>query len=61
MIIRITAKHMTAGVVVEDGVAVKTAPILKYMKGWILTRIIQYCNQKGWKCELLDETQKGKK
>ena len=56
MIVRITAKHMTAGIIIEDGVVTKTAPILKYMKGWILTRVITYGNHKQWKCELLEES-----
>lgn len=31
------------------------APIIKYMKGWNLNKIISYCKKKNWKVEILDQ------
>lgn len=47
-LVRIEAPHFVAGLVVTDDVVVRTAPILKYMLGWSLGRVISYCRQKGW-------------
>lgn len=52
-LIRITAPHFAAGVVMDSSRMVfKTAPILKYMKSWSLDRIQKYCKRKEWRCEL---------
>jgi len=64
-LIRITAPHFVAGIVTycEDGrydydlkrVPIhRTAPIVKYMKGWTISRIKHYCKKRGWKVEELD-------
>jgi hypothetical protein len=31
------------------------APIIRYMRGWSLERIVDYCVRKGWKVEVLGE------
>lgn len=50
--IQIIAPHFCAGVVWEQGKGiVKAAPIVRYMKGWTLVGVQNYCTQKGWKYE----------
>ncbi len=44
----IDAPHFFAGGVVRDGKVVEVAPIIKYMKGWAVTRVRVYCKQKRW-------------
>lgn len=48
-IIVITAPHFVAGVCMNhQDVAVRAAPILKYMVGWDFPRIESYVAKKGW-------------
>jgi len=49
MMIRIVAPHFVAGIVPGG----KCAPILSYMAGWPTQRIIEYCQRKHWRCELM--------
>lgn len=49
MMLRISAPHFVAGIV-RGGEA---APILRYMQGWTLKRIKDYCAHKGWLVEVL--------
>ena len=51
--IRITAKHFTAGVIITNGRAGRRAPILGYMVGWTAQQIIEYCEKKHWQWELV--------
>ena len=44
----IDAPHFYCGIVLQDGVVVKAAPIVKYMKRWPRTRVRDYCAEKGW-------------
>jgi len=49
----ITAPDFVAGIElaeVSDRV-VKAAPIVKYMEGWPLSHLIEYCARRGWKLE----------
>lgn len=46
--IRISAPHFTAGVVFENDIVVRTAPILHYMRGWSRAQVEAYCNKKKW-------------
>lgn len=48
MLIRITAPHFCAGIMKGDA-----APILRYMRGWTVKQIRDYCDKKGWHFELL--------
>ena len=43
----VDAPHFYAGIV--DG---RTAPIIKYMEGWDIYRILDYCELKGWKLNM---------
>jgi hypothetical protein len=51
--IRIIAPHFIAGVIITAGRAGRRAPILGYMVGWTAQRIIEYCEKKNWRYELL--------
>jgi len=56
MLLRITAPHFTAGVILRNrGRSNRCAPIVKYMAGWDKGQIIKYCESKGWECEVLNE------
>jgi hypothetical protein len=49
---RIEAPHMVAGLGVGiDGLVNWSAPILCYMVGWELERVLAYCAKKGWQLE----------
>lgn len=47
-LLQITAPHFTAGVVIVDGVVTDAAPIVNYMRGWYHSRVLNYCQRKGW-------------
>ncbi len=46
-LVRITAPHFVAGVVV----GCRAAPIIGYMKRWDRGRIVAYCSKRGWEVE----------
>ena len=48
MMIGICAPHFTAAVLLKDGVVVKTAPILHYMKGWTQNLVVSYCVRRNF-------------
>lgn len=48
--LQITTKYMCAGLVVRNQTVISTAPILKYMKGWDVLKVMEYCQKKGWTC-----------
>jgi len=47
-LVRITSTYFCAGAVLSSGVAVRAAPILRYMIGWSDASIRRYCHNKGW-------------
>ena len=49
--LRITGRGFCAGI--ERGGL--CAPILGYMKGWTLKRIMSYCHFKGWTVEQIGD------
>ena len=51
--VRIEAAHFVAGVVLENGLAIRAADIVKYMVGKRIGWILAYCQSKGWKTEIL--------
>lgn len=51
LLLVITAPHFVAGICMEGDVAVRSAPILKYMLGWDALRIKTYVAKKGWMLE----------
>lgn len=53
-LVRIVAPHFVAGLEF-DGVVTRTAPILRYMRGWDDRRVRLYCARKGWKATAIRE------
>lgn len=51
LLLRILAPHFVAGVELFEGRAVRSAPILRYMMGWTLQSIRDYCKRKQWTLE----------
>lgn len=47
-VLTIDAPHFNAGVIIKDDVVIKAAPILRYMLGWNLDQIKEYCIRKKW-------------
>ena len=45
----IESNYFTACAVIEKGVIIKAAPIIKYMVGKDVAYIKNYCNKKKWK------------
>ena len=54
----IDAPHFYAAVAVRDGVVVKAAPIVAWMIGKSVARVLSYCRQKGWRAEVRDDKTK---
>lgn len=48
----IDSGYFFAGVIVENGVVVRAAPILRYMLGWDQERVISYIEYKEWTHEV---------
>lgn len=56
VMLRIVAPHFVAGVHVEPDFTIgETAPIVKYMKGWSVTAVREYCRRKDWLAEAMYE------
>ena len=62
LFIRITAPYFVAGVEYRIGHKIngkvyrsnRCAPIIHYMKYWIIGKIIRYCKSKNWNIEVLN-------
>lgn len=48
---RIEAPHFVAAAEIQDGVVVRTAPILDYMMGWTTEQVRDYVESKKWQME----------
>lgn len=47
--VAINAPHFYAAVIYNDnGQVVEAAPIIRYMTGWFMDQVEEYCNKKGW-------------
>jgi hypothetical protein len=47
-LIQITSNYFCAGIELRGIVVIRTAPILRYMKGWTRYKVEQYSTRKGW-------------
>jgi hypothetical protein len=47
----IDAPHFNAGVVSLNGKIILAAPIVRYMMGWEIEKVKEYCEKKRWKIE----------
>ena len=54
-ILSIDAPYFNAGIVLINQEVVYAAPILHYMKGWKLQRVISYVRKKGWRWDKVDK------
>jgi hypothetical protein len=50
----IDAPFFYCGVILNADRAVRVAPIVIYLLHWSRARIEQYCQKRGWQCEVLD-------
>lgn len=55
MMLRIVGPAFCCGVILDKGVAERTAPIVGYMQGWSLHRISSYVKKRGWTMTCLSE------
>lgn len=51
MMLRITAPHFCAGLIIKE----RAAPIIRYMLCWNENRVRFYCSQKNWAVEEIEE------
>jgi len=54
LLYQILAPHFTAGISV-DKVVHRAPPIIKYMIGWQINQVEDYCRKKHWKIEAVPE------
>lgn len=54
MLIRVTAPHYCAGLVIKDDVCIHSAPILKWCRGKNLQELILYFTKKEYEIEMLN-------
>lgn len=50
MLVQIHANHFVAAIVVSDDdfKVFEAAPIIRYMMGWGIESVVQYCDKKQW-------------
>lgn len=48
MWIQITTSWFVAGLKYKNNIVFEAAPVLKYMEGWTLDAVKEYCHRKGW-------------
>jgi hypothetical protein len=51
MLLRIEAPHFVAGLDVTGRLVSDAAPIVAYMIGWSVRRVIAYCRRKRWRLQ----------
>jgi hypothetical protein len=48
-LIRVESKYFVGGCIVNrSGRVEAAAPIMKYMEGWTISHVYEYCKKKGW-------------
>jgi hypothetical protein len=50
-LVRISAPNFTAGLVIKDDHVIRAAPILNYMIGWPVKRIVALAQRREWSVE----------
>ncbi len=48
---QVTSPYFVAGIEVSGSLVVRAAPIIRYMIGWEIGRVVKYANHKGWEVE----------
>ena len=51
MMLRLTAPHFVAGVILNEGLVTEAAPVVGYMLGWPFPRVRAYAISKRWNVE----------
>ena len=46
---QIIAPHFVAGIATRNDIVVRTPPILRYMAGWPMNKVMDYVAHKEWK------------
>ncbi len=54
-LIQVTSPYFCAGIVLQKNTVTVAAPIIKYMKGWSLHKVENYCANKRWKVIVVKE------
>lgn len=52
---RIESPYFVVGVLFDNNVVIDVPPIVKYIKGWQLSKVMRYCTNKQWKLEKIHE------
>jgi len=53
MLVRVDAPHFVAGLVMDRGVCIEAAPILKWAIGKDRAMLSAYMNKKGWRAHVI--------
>lgn len=53
MLVQVDAPHFCAGIILEDDVVVRAAPILKWAVGWQRNDLRRYFERKQWKTKVI--------
>ena len=54
--VRIISPHFCCGIVVKERKVIEAAHIVRYMTGWSSQRVRDYCDQKGWKYDKINDS-----
>ena len=54
MLYQISSNYFTAGFITKANKVIEAAPIIKYMIGWPLEKVLNYVTKKRWEYILLD-------
>ena len=46
---RIESNYFTCGIIIENNLVIRTAPIVNYMLNWNLFKVLLYCKKKNFK------------
>ena len=58
ILVRVVALHFVAGLVLENDVVTRAAPILKWAKGKHRDWLRGYFQKKGWKASVVSDTER---
>lgn len=56
-LVRVEAPHFVAGLIAQDGVVIKAAPILGWAVGKRTTWVAEYFRRRGWSWTIVVRTQ----
>ena len=56
ILLRLTLSSAIAGVELAGGRVVRAAPVIRYMLGWSVRRVQDYCQRRGWRWQLVSES-----